>query len=268
MIKPLQLFNDYYDWFTIIWVLDVVACSLIMFFLLKVFLNDFKYSFIFSIVYVPTMTLVGFIGASIFAAFEDYISNLGQSKYEHDINLSFILEAHWGANFLGGLFSCSILLYLIYRKLNKELFLTFLDITAITCSFAYGFGRLGCHLSGDGCNGVWTNLPWGVHYTYGVHRYLLPVHPTAVYEMIINLSFFFILIYILSKKSSPGFALVLFLYLFSASRFIIEFIRVNPRILFSLTQAQLISIFNIGVASILFKKLNLSFTDIKTTIYE
>ena len=38
--------------------------------------------------------------------------------------------------------------------------LRMLDLAAPAAAIGYGIGRVGCFLSGDGCYGVPTNLPW------------------------------------------------------------------------------------------------------------
>jgi len=43
-----------------------------------------------------------------------------------------------------------------------------LDAGAPALMLAYGIGRLGCHLAGDGDYGLPTDLPWGVRYDHGL----------------------------------------------------------------------------------------------------
>ncbi len=47
---------------------------------------------------------------------------------------------------------------------------------------AYGVGRLGCLLAGDGTCGPPTDLPWGMSFPNGLVPTTVPVHPTPLYE--------------------------------------------------------------------------------------
>jgi phosphatidylglycerol:prolipoprotein diacylglycerol transferase len=123
--------------------------------------------------------------------------------------------------------------------------------------------RIGCHLAGDGDYGLPTDLPWGAVYSngtyppsiafsgfpeivakYGVNGVVpdtIPVHPTPVYEFLLGLAGF-ILILNLAKKARPaGWIFMAYLVFSGASRFAVEFLRLNPRFLLGLSEAQLIS---------------------------
>src|SRR3954467_11020642 len=53
-----------------------------------------------------------------------------------------------------------------------------LDLAAPAAAIGYGIGRIGCFLSGDGCYGVPTNLPWGMSFPNGIEPVFVRVHPT------------------------------------------------------------------------------------------
>ena len=76
-----------------------------------------------------------------------------------------------------------------------------------------------------------------------------PMHPTPVYEMILGVAGFVVL-WNLRKKAWPsGTLFSLYLVLSSLFRFSVEFLRLNPRLAFGLSEAQLIAIpvFALGV---------------------
>src|ERR1039458_8246058 len=58
-----------------------------------------------------------------------------------------------------------------------------LDLAAPAAAIGYGLGRIGCFLSGDGCYGVPTNLPWGMSFPHGIEPTLVRVQPTPLYEL-------------------------------------------------------------------------------------
>jgi phosphatidylglycerol---prolipoprotein diacylglyceryl transferase len=123
-------------------------------------------------------------------------------------------------------------------------------------------GRIGCHLSGDGDWGVPSTLPWAVAYTraivgwgpqtvlkVGPHGELVSgffpgvrVHPTSVYEAILYTGVFLFLWSMRRRAGVEGRIFYLYLVLLGGCRFMVEFLRVNPRVLFGLSEAQLIGL--------------------------
>src|ERR1035441_7030946 len=60
-----------------------------------------------------------------------------------------------------------------------------LDLAAPAAAVGHGIGRFGCFLSGDGCYGIATKLPWGMSFPHGIDPTppFVRVHPTPLYEM-------------------------------------------------------------------------------------
>jgi len=125
-----------------------------------------------------------------------------------------------------------------------------LDLAAPATALGYGVGRIGCLLAGDGDYGINTTLPWGVHMMNGAdqyHRALVPpypatalVQPTPIYELLFALIVFWLL-WQLGKTSRPvGWLTGLYLVLSGIGRFLVEFVRINPKIYFhhSMSNAQ------------------------------
>jgi phosphatidylglycerol:prolipoprotein diacylglycerol transferase len=125
-----------------------------------------------------------------------------------------------------------------------------LDLAAPAAALGYGVGRIGCLLAGDGDYGINTTLPWGVHMMWGhdqYHRALVPptpptalVQPTPIYELLFGIVVFWVL-WQLGKKAKPvGWLTGLYLVLSGIGRFLVEFVRVNPKLYFhgTLSNAQ------------------------------
>jgi len=116
-----------------------------------------------------------------------------------------------------------------------------LDLAAPAAALGYGIGRIGCLLSGDGDYGINTTLPWGVHMAKDA---LVPpnppnalVQPTPIYELLFSLVVFWIL-WQLGKRSRPvGWLTGLYLVLSGIGRFLVEFVRINPRLYFHNTMS-------------------------------
>ena len=78
-------------------------------------------------------------------------------------------------------------------------------------------GGGGCELSGDGCYGIPTDLPWGMAYPNGLVPTLDFVHPTPIYEMIQMVCIFGILL-ALRDRLRPGRIFGLYLVLMAVAR--------------------------------------------------
>jgi phosphatidylglycerol:prolipoprotein diacylglycerol transferase len=121
-------------------------------------------------------------------------------------------------------------------------------------AIAYGVGRLGCHIAGDGDWGAVTDVPWGVAYTNAIIGWVDPmtgvpyppgvlVHPTPIYEFLQSLIIFGILWSMRNGGFAPGTIAWLYLVMAGFARFTVEFWRVNLVLAFGLSEAQWISLF-------------------------
>ena len=116
-----------------------------------------------------------------------------------------------------------------------------LDLAAPAAAVGYGIGRIGCFLSGDGCYGIPTTLPWGMSFPNGIEPTLARVHPTPLYELAAGLVIGYILWRRGAKPHGTGAIVGQYLILTGAARFLVEFVRRNPKILWGLSNAQLAS---------------------------
>jgi phosphatidylglycerol:prolipoprotein diacylglycerol transferase len=116
-----------------------------------------------------------------------------------------------------------------------------LDLAAPSAAIGYGIGRIGCFLSGDGCYGIETNLPWGMSFPNGIEPTFAKVHPTPLYELAAGLLIGGWLWWRGGKRRGTGAILGEYLMLTGTARFLVEFIRRNPKVLWGLSNAQLAS---------------------------
>jgi phosphatidylglycerol---prolipoprotein diacylglyceryl transferase len=114
-----------------------------------------------------------------------------------------------------------------------------LDLAAPAAAIGYGLGRIGCFLSGDGCYGIETNLPWGMSFPHGVDPTIARVHPTPLYELVANVLIGLWLWRRGAKGRPTGEILGEYLLLAGTARFLVEFIRRNPKILWGMSNAQI-----------------------------
>src|SRR5262249_18038821 len=143
---------------------------------------------------------------------------------------------------------------LLLARNNKIGGLTMLDICSPAVAIGYAVGRIGCLISGDGDYGQPTTLPWGMAFPNG----LVPttttcvqwgaapgcrVHPTPIYEFIAGVLIFWYLwrrgARAIRHPLAPGVITGEFLIFSGIARFLVEFIRNNPRVFLGMSNAQL-----------------------------
>ncbi len=206
--------------------------------------------------------IFGLLGAKIFHNLEN-IDDLIANPIDAIFSFS-------GLTFLGGLI-VGVIAVIIYVSKNNIPSLLALDSAAPALALAYGVGRLGCQISGDGCWGInnpnpkpdWMSfLPdwmWSYNYPNNVidagkkmsectmsHCHVLdvPVFPTPFYETMMMIVVFIFLWSIRKKIKMPGVLFSIFITLAGFERFLIEQIRINNEYHifgFGITQAEIIS---------------------------
>ncbi len=152
-----------------------------------------------------------------------------------------------GMVFYGGLIGGTIAVTLYIRKHNLK-WAVVADWTAPYLALCHGIGRIGCLLVGDDY-GKPTDLPWGIAFPNGLPPTIVPVHPTQIYEA---LAYFFVFLYLYKKrfaKQISGIQISKYFILVGLSRFLIEFIRLNPKYVIGLSGAQIISLIMIAIGS-------------------
>jgi prolipoprotein diacylglyceryltransferase len=217
-----------------------------------------------------TAALWGFIGAKVFHWLEspkDFMDLLATGSIRDIIS---------GLTMYGGLIVAGIMV-VRYFKRNGMAILPSMDAAAPGLMLAYGIGRLGCQVAGDGDWGIANTTPrpgwipqWLWSYDYpnnvnavlGPHRggyvgehitsgtcfegyctHLVPgVFPTPLYEVIMCLILFGVLWYLRKRIALPGVLFCIYLIMNGVERFLIEHIRVNNLFIGTWTQAEVISL--------------------------
>jgi phosphatidylglycerol:prolipoprotein diacylglycerol transferase len=211
---------------------------------------------------VAMVVIFGVIGAKVWHELQDVsalsaaVRQIGSPGWSHPgaVVLGFL---HWfqaGFAWFGGMLAGIAMLMWQGRQarfqgpkegtLGKRVGpLRMLDLASPAAAIGYGVGRIGCLTSGDGDYGIKTTLPWGVHMAKDA---LVPtpdlVQPTPVYELLFSLAVFWVL-WRLGRKALPvGWMTGLYLVLSGVGRFLVEFVRVNPRLYWGMSNAQVAAI--------------------------
>ena len=205
---------------------------------------------------VTLLALIGgLLGAKVFHLLEN-------PSFFIDDPIGAIISGE-GLTFYGGLIM-AIVFIMYFVKKKKIPFLQVADAAAPSLMIAYGIGRIGCQLAGDGDYGIPTDSPFAMTYPDGMVStlasrnselvayyqqifpgrsipYDIPVHPAPVYETLTAFAFFGILWLLRKKDFATGQLFGVYLILAGIERFFVEFIRINP-LYMGLSQAQWISI--------------------------
>lgn len=177
-----------------------------------------------------------------------------------------------GLTFYGGLI-CGSAACLYYAHKNGIGMIHLLDAAGPGLMLAYGIGRIGCQIAGDGDWGIVNDLPqpewlsflpdwtWAYNYPNNVLGIDLQgnVYPTPLYETVLCIVLFSILWAIRKKITFPGMLFSIYLLMNGVERFFIEKIRVNEVYSIlgnSITQAEIISVLFviIGVLGLLYSR--------------
>ena len=153
------------------------------------------------------------LGARIFYVFAYNLPFYLQNPFEA------VAIWHGGLSFHGGFIGAIIATFYFCKK-KKIDFYTIADIAVIPLALGLALGRLGNFTNGE-LYGRITNVPWAVKFpdAEGFR------HPSQIYEALKDLIIFFTLWIIKDKKFPPGFMFWLFVVMYSALRFFVEFFR-------------------------------------------
>jgi phosphatidylglycerol:prolipoprotein diacylglycerol transferase len=186
-----------------------------------------------------------------------------------------------GLVFYGGFIFALIFsfLFIKYKKLN---FFKISDIIFLVLPLGHAFGRIGCYLSGC-CYGIITDSKIGVrfpkyfsvkhgiigseafleHLRKGLVKYSdiysCNVYPTQIISAFGLFLLFFLLLYFYKRNKINGLITSLYLIFYSIFRFLIEFIREEPKYTLNLSAAQIMSIILFVLGVCIFYILNTKF---------
>jgi phosphatidylglycerol:prolipoprotein diacylglycerol transferase len=148
---------------------------------------------------------------------------------EHPGEIFSMSTVRAGGVFYGGLIGALVVAFW-YMHRTKLPALTTADVFAPAIALGHGIGRLGCFAAGC-CWGIPSDRPWAVTFTDPNAERLVgvplnvPLHPTQLYEAFAEFIIFGVLYWRIRKPHSPGSIIGMYLILYSATRFIVEFYR-------------------------------------------
>ncbi len=107
-----------------------------------------------------------------------------------------------------------------------------MDAGGLAVPASLAVARVGCYLNGC-CFGKSSGLPWAVTFPVETQRIMgmpaNPLHPTQIYELIMDLAIFVILLAIHKRFRYRGEIMIAFIMLYAVVRFINEFFRFHVK---------------------------------------
>jgi phosphatidylglycerol:prolipoprotein diacylglycerol transferase len=187
--------------------------------------------------FVMLSVIGGIIGARL------YYVIFSWSNYQHDL-WEIIKIWHGGLAIHGGVIG-GILAGWGFTRWHKVPFWKMADIVAPSLILGQTFGRFGNFMNGD-AHGIPTTMPWGIVFPptsiAGYQFPNTPLHPTMLYEMVINFCIFLFLWKIRTRPWKDGLIFCLYCILYSIGRFFVSFFRADSLTLGSFRMAHIISL--------------------------
>jgi phosphatidylglycerol:prolipoprotein diacylglycerol transferase len=166
-----------------------------------------------------------------------------------------VLAVWQGGLAIHGAILAGLVICVLYAWKNKISAGKFADTLTPSLILGQAIGRIGCFLNGD-AHGYPTRMPWGLVYSpespAGQMFPGQPLHPTQLYEMILNLIIFGILWKIRKRLKINGQLFVIYMILYSTGRILVEHFRADKLTYFgNLSTAQSFGIIGIFLGVIL-----------------
>ena len=196
------------------------------------------------------------IGGALLGARTLYVMSYWKEAFAGRPLLEIFAIWKGGLVFYGGLIGAT-LAGILYARLRKLPVWKVADIVAPSIALGHVFGRIGCLLNGC-CYGRACSMPWAItfpagHETHPVGQPAIPVHPTEVYDSLLNLCLYFGLAWQFRRKRFDGQVFGTYLVAYALLRFFVEMFRGDYPVYYLggwATPAQLVSmgILVLGVA--------------------
>ena len=136
--------------------------------------------------------------------------------------LEIFMVWHGGMSFHGGFLGVILAMYLWSRKAGRNLF-DVLDFIAPLVPLGYAAGRLGNFINAELPGRIAPEtLPWAMQWP-GIPY---PVHPSPLYQMLVDGILVFIILWLFARKQRPRMAVgAMFTLLYGCARFFTEYFR-------------------------------------------
>jgi phosphatidylglycerol:prolipoprotein diacylglycerol transferase len=159
-----------------------------------------------------------------------HVISYWQEEFAHKPFSEVFMVQKGGLVFYGG-FIGAALATVLYTRLKKIPLWKFADAVAPSIALGHAFGRIGCLMTGC-CFGKACSLPWAItfppgHETHPMGEPGLPVHPTQIYESLLNFGLYVVLAWFYRRKKFDGQIFAMYLVCYAVLRSFVELFRAD-----------------------------------------
>ncbi len=175
--------------------------------------------------FAPWLMLGAIIGARMW-----HVISYWREEFSQKPLIEIFMIQNGGLVFYGG-FIGACLATIIYTQRKKIPIWKFADVLTPSLPLGHFFGRLGCLMTGC-CFGKACSLPWAItfppgHETHRAGEAGIPLHPTQIYESLLNLGLYFFLAWLYRRKKFDGQIFATYLICYAVLRSFVEIFRAD-----------------------------------------
>ena len=163
------------------------------------------------------------VGGVIIGARALYVATYWRSQFAGQPLWQVLNLRSGGLVFYGGLIGAVITTY-VYLRIKKLPVWKVADALAPSIALGHAFGRIGCLMFGC-CYGRICNLPWAIHFPAGHESFPHGVHPTQIYESLLNIGLYLSLAWLYRRKKFDGHIFGTYLVSYAVIRSFVELFR-------------------------------------------
>ncbi len=197
--------------------------------------------------FIPIGMLFGILGARLYYVLFSF------DYYKNHLNEIFSLR-DGGLGIYGGIILGGIALY-VFCRVKKISFLKVCDLAAPGLAIGQAIGRWGNFFNKEAFGG-YTDNPFAMRIRTDVAAFIpngmevfnyngadyIQVHPTFLYESVLDFSIFVFLMYFMKKKKFDGQIAFLYVMMYSFGRFFIESLRQDQLLFMGIPISMLVSL--------------------------
>ena len=196
---------------------------------------------------IADVTLWVMVGG-IIGARAVYVATYWREEFAGQPFSEIFMIQHGGLVYYGGLIGAMIAGFIFIHWKKLPLWKT-ADVFAPSIALGNVFGRIGCLLNGC-CYGRECSAPWAItfpegHETHPPGSPAIPVHPTEIYDALLNFGVYLFLAWLFRRKKFDGQIFATYLLCYAVTRSFVEYFRgdySNLHYHLGLTPAQWISV--------------------------
>lgn len=167
---------------------------------------------------MPWLLLGGILGARVM-----FVTTYWHEEFSGKPIWEIFMIQRGGLVFYGGMIGASIAV-ILFARIKKLPLWKLADILAPSIALGSVFGRIGCFMNGC-CYGRACELPWAIRFPQDHSTTGIPVHPTQIYDSLLNLTLYLGLAWLFRRRKFDGQIFAVFLVCYAITRSMVELFR-------------------------------------------